>query len=309
MTLVQFFNIVEIRTKIVSVSTFTIAVLYTFYATGRFLLLNCLLMGAATLLVDMGTTAFNIFYDYWRGVDHSDHNREKEKVLVHEGVAPGAAFLAAAGLYTAAGILGAVLALLTGWEVLAAGGLSMAVGFFYTGGPKPISRTPMGELFAGGFLGTVLFLITWFVMAGHMEGIADFAPQAAAASLPSFFLIASILTVNNTCDIEGDAAAGRRTFSIIAGRRAGEAAVYILGLLGFGSGAVLGLTGVLPEAAVPAAAAAGLLSAPVYISMHRRGFTHATKGPSMEGISKVFILYTLAMWGALAAGIIMPGTA
>jgi len=41
--------------------------------------------------------------------------------------------------------------------------------------------------------------------------------------------------------------------------------------------------------------------------MHRRGFAQATKGPSMGSISKVFMLYTLAMWLSLGAGILAAG--
>ena len=305
MTLSQFSNIVVMRTKIISMSTFTIAVLYTVYTTGQFLLLHFILMGLATLLVDMGTTAFNIYFDYLRGVDQSEYTVDREKVLVHEGVSPAAALFTALSLFAAAAVLGLVIAFLTGWQVVAAGAVCMAVGFFYTGGPYPISRTPIGELFAGGFLGTVLFLITWFVMAGHLESVPDIGWEAVATSLPSFFLIASILTANNTGDIEGDTAAGRHTFSIMAGRKAGEVAVYILGVLGFGSAVALGLTGTSPAAVVPAAALAALLSFFEYRRMHRRGYTHETKGPTMGSITKIFMIYTLALWIGLAAGLIM----
>jgi len=304
MSLIQFFNIVEIRTKIVSMSTFSIAVLYTLYTYGRFYWLHFTLMLFATLMVDMGTTAFNIYFDYRRGVDHSDYNREKEKILVHEGVAPGAAFLTAAALFLAAGVTGLIITFLTGWQVAAAGAFCMGVGYFYTGGPYPISRTPFGELFAGGFLGTVLFLITCFVMAGYLPDIPDLSWSTASASLPSFFLIASILTVNNTCDIEGDTAAGRRTFSIIAGRKAGETSVYILGFLGFASAVFLGLRGTLPWTIIPFTSAAAGISILEYLGMHRRGYSHSTKGLSMNSISKVFILYTASMLIGLIIGLI-----
>ena len=299
MTLKQFFRIVEIRTKIVSVSTFSIAVLYSVYAAGSFSWLLLGLMAAAVLMVDMGTTAFNIYFDYLRGVDHADYQREKEKVLVYEGVAPGAAFLTGAGLFGGAAALGLIIAFLTGWQVAAAGALCMGVGFFYTGGPRPISTIPAGELFAGGFLGTALFLITFFVFTGQMGW------HALLASLPSFFLIASILTVNNTCDIEGDRASGRRTFSIVAGRRAGEIAVYVLGALGYGSVAALALAGGFPWWTAATIALAAVPARQEYRRMHRRRFIQATKGPSMGSISKIFALYTLAMWISLGLGIVL----
>ncbi len=332
MTLSQFLRIVEIRTKIVSLSTFSIAVLVTRYWTGSFDLLRLALMAVAVLLVDMGTTAFNIYYDYRRGVDRADFEREREKVLVYEGVAPGAAFLTATALFAGAGFFGLIIALLTGVEVLIAGGACMAVGYLYTGGPRPISRTPFGELFAGGFLGSALFLITWFVMAGYLPEYETLPSRALLGSLPSFFLIASILTVNNTCDIEGDREAGRRTFSIIFGKKAGEAAVYILGFLGFGTAICLGLTGggpfvergafaasstfveggvfsgggVFPPLTSVLVAVAAVPAWLEYRTLHRRGFSQATKGPSMASISKILMLYTLAMW--LSLGIAIAST-
>jgi len=305
MTLNQFFRIVEMRTKIISISTFSTAVLYTLFRTGYFNLLRFLLMAAAVLLVDMGTTAFNIYYDYRRGVDRADFEKEREKVLVYEGVPPGAALLTALALFAGAALFGLIIGLLTGLQVILAGALSMAVGYFYTGGPYPISRTPVGELFAGGFLGTVLFLITWFVMAGYLPDYPELPVEAVLASLPSLFLIASILTVNNTCDIEGDRIAGRRTFSILFGKKAGETLVFVLGFLGYGTAFVLGLPGVevFPALSPIMVAAASVPAVLEYRSLHRRGYSQATKGPSMGSISKIFILYTLAMWLSLGTGI------
>ncbi len=80
--------------------------------------------------------------------------------------------------------------------------------FFYTAGPKPVSSTPFGEIFAGGFLGTVLFLLVCFV---SNRKIYIFICSSFTSD---FFVIAQILTVNNTCDIKGDRAAGRKTLSI-----------------------------------------------------------------------------------------------
>ena len=67
------------------------------------------------------------------------------------------------------------------------------------------------------------------------------------AALPSFFWIAAILAVNNTCDIEGDRLAGRKTWSVITGQRVGELTVILLGLGAQISGILAGLYGYLPR--------------------------------------------------------------
>jgi 1,4-dihydroxy-2-naphthoate octaprenyltransferase len=169
------------------------------------------------------------------------------------------------------------------------------VGFLYNGGRHPISHTPFGELFAGGFLGSLLFLLTYFVEAGPPRG------GAWLASLPLLLLVASILTVNNTCDIEGDRAAGRRTLSIALGRGGGEALVYLLGGAAYAVTAVEIIVGTLPLlAGAPLAVSLGL-AAVDYRAMHRGGFSHETKGRCVRAITRVLAFYGIAL--ALSLGL------
>jgi len=84
MTFRQFFRIVEIRTKVVSISTFSLAVLYSAWRTGAVRLWETLICFVAVFLVDMGTTAFNS-YSFQAGRDAAP-NKEEDKVLLHERV-------------------------------------------------------------------------------------------------------------------------------------------------------------------------------------------------------------------------------
>ena len=288
MTPRQFFAIVEIRTKIVSVSTFLLASLYVYSRTGQLDPLRTILMFIATVLVDMGTTGFNTYFDFRRGVDNSAYNREENKVVVHEGVPWGWALVSSLSLFMLAVPFGITLAVLSGWPVVLIGAACMAVGFFYTGGPLPISRTPLGEVFAGGTLGTVLFVLVWYIQSGTPDG------RVLLASLPSTLMIAAILTTNNTCDIEGDRAAGRKTLSVLLGRAGGEAVLVSEVHAGFLMLCAAVLFGFAPFWAL---APILVILVPVsleLIAMHRRGFSHGTKEASMGGISKIFLLFTLA---------------
>jgi 1,4-dihydroxy-2-naphthoate polyprenyltransferase len=293
----QFLGVVEIRTKVVSVSTLVTATLYALCEHGSLDAWTLALTAPAVLLVDMGTTAFNTFYDYWRGVDDRARTVEPDKVLVTEGVPPLAALLVALACYFLAACLGIVLAFKVGAWVVAAGAACLAVGFLYNGGPKPISTTPFGELAAGGTLGTALFLIAYRLQAGELGA------RPLLASLPGTLFIASILTVNNTCDIEGDGLAGRRTLSILLGARPGGALAAALGAAAFGGTIALALAGFLPIACAPTAAAAALATLPLYARMLRRGFSHDTKAPNMKSILLAFEAWSLA----LAAGLALTG--
>lgn len=299
MTVRQFFHIVEMRTKAVSVSTFSLALLYSLWRFRTIRGREAVFCFAAVLLVDMGTTAFNTYYDFRRGVDSPATNRESDKVLVHQNVSPTAALIVALGCFASAGMLGLVLAIMSGFWILVLGGASLAAGFLYSGGPKPLSRTPFGELFAGGFLGTVLFIIVGRLVSGHFDMLL------VAASIPGLAIIASILAANNLCDIKGDKAAGRRTLPIVFGKKYGIAALYTGGLVAFGLPAVFAVLGIYPPWSALGAGIAAAIAFPEYRKMDRRGFTHETKGPTMGSILKIFVLWSLGMAGGFPAGMLL----
>lgn len=295
-TIRQFFMVVELRTKVISVSTYLLATLYALAIGIPVEPWLAVVLLFAVLCVDMGTTAFNSFYDYVRGVDNPLFTVEPDKVLVYAGVAPGHALLVSAALYFLAAVFGVIIAISVGWWVVFVGALCMLIGFLYNGGPLPISRTPAGELAAGGFLGTVLFLVIVVAHGGQANG------QAVLASLPSSLLIASVLTVNNTCDMVGDTAAGRRTLSVVIGRRGGAVVIYALGMGAFLIPVLAGVLDLLvrlpllppvePVGLLPLGLAlTGALS--IYRRMAHRGYSHATKPASMGSIIAVVVLFTV----------------
>jgi 1,4-dihydroxy-2-naphthoate polyprenyltransferase len=296
-TLKQFIGVVELRTKAVSVSTFAIALLYAAWRTRALRPIESVVCFFAVLLVDMGTTAFNSYFDFLRGVDAEATNREADKVLLHEGVGAGSALIVAFSCFAAAGCLGIVLAFLTGFWVIVVGAVCMAVAFLYSGGPQPLSATPFGELTAGGFLGTALFLIVVRVVSG----LTDW--NVLTASLPSAAIIGSILAANNRCDIEGDRAAGRKTLPIVLGPRWGEAALYLGGILAFGLPALFALVGGYPAWSALGSGAAAILAFAEYRKMASRGYGHATKGATMASILRIFLLWSLGMASGFAAGL------
>jgi len=68
MTFFHFLRIVEIRTKIVSVSSLLIGTAFVFYSRIPFDPTAFVLLVISVLAIDMGTTAFNTFFDYLSGV-------------------------------------------------------------------------------------------------------------------------------------------------------------------------------------------------------------------------------------------------
>ncbi len=283
----QFLRIVEIRTKIISMGTFACGTLFALYTQGSLTFGILALMAFATLFVDMGTTGFNTYFDYRNGTDREETNCEDDKVLVYQGVNPTLALLVSLLLFGVAGVLGLVLAYLTSWKLLVVGGICMGVGFVYTGGPWPISRTPFGELFAGFFLGTVLFLISYFVQTGSVT------TEALLASLPALVLVGMILSVNNSCDRISDAKAGRKTLTIMLGRWGTTFLLAVEALLVVALTLALYLMGIYPLPLFITLVPFFLFGAFECRAMVGRGFSNQTKQANMGSIARVYVVFSL----------------
>jgi 1,4-dihydroxy-2-naphthoate octaprenyltransferase len=190
-------------------------------------------------------------------------------------------------LYAVAVPLGLAIGARAGWGVVTIGAFCMVFAYFYSGGPRPISRTPVGEFFAGGLLGGVLVAVAAFVHTQRLD------VATILVGLPSSLVVAAILSTNNACDRIGDERAGRRTLAILLGPERAHWPIYALVAASFAAVAALGVLGVLPFAALlPMLLPAGL-AAKSLAAMKQRGWSHATKAPNMGGISLVFIVFTV----------------
>ncbi len=283
----QFAKIVDLRTKVISGGTLVAAFSYTIYHTQRVRILEALLMIVATLAIDMASTALNTYFDFQSGVDSADKGKEAQKVLVHETVAPASALVIALGLLALAGVLGLILVIRTSWLLLVVALISVAVGYTYTGGPFPIANTPFGELFAGGFLGSVLFGITLYT-----QGIV-LSTTSFLASLPLFLYIAMILSVNNVCDRVGDRQSGRRTLAILLPE---SLLPMLIALEGFGAyllAILFSLVGIYPTAMLWVQSVGLLLFTRSFIRAHRSGFVASNKGVQMGFATGGYLVLTL----------------
>lgn len=293
LTFADALKVVELRTKVVSTSSMLIGTLWAWVSGNVFDLGTAVLFALAGFFVDLGTAGFNSYFDFKRGVDTRESDVEGYKVLVQRPVNPKSALWIALFVFSVAGVLGLVLGARVGFDVVLVGAACMGVAFFYSGGPKPLSTTPLGELFAGGVMGLVLITLASYVQTGTV----DFG--AVLLGVPSTMLIACILTVNNTCDIDGDARAGRKTLSIVVGREKSRFLVDGLLAATWLSAFALVPLRVLPAWGLVPLAMSGVAAFKVSRGMHARGYSHATKGPSMGGISGIFVLYTVSVLAAL----------
>ncbi len=175
------------------------------------------------LLIQAGTNLHNDAVDFERGNDTAE--RVGPLRVTAAGWAPagdvrGAAF----GAFALAFALGIYLVSVGGWPILAVGLASLAAGWAYSGGPRPISHTPLGELFVWIFFGLNAVAGSHWLQSGRLSAAA----LLGGAALGS--LAAGVLMVNNYRDLEGDAKAGRRTLAAVlgpAGARSAYAAMML----------------------------------------------------------------------------------
>ena len=168
---------------------------------------------AAALLIQVGTNFANDYSDFHRGADHA--GRLGPVRVTQGGLLPPAAvrrgIVVAFGLAT---LLGAWLAWVGGWPIIAIGIASIIFGLAYTGGPWPFGYHGLGDVFVFVFFGVVAVTGTAYLQLGRWSIFA------LAASVPIGLLVTNILVVNNLRDLPTDREAGKRTLAV----RMGDAA-------------------------------------------------------------------------------------
>lgn len=179
-------------------------------ATGHLHAMLLLAMLVASTLIQAATNMFNEYFDYVRGLDTVD-SVGIAGAITQDGVRPKTILRIAVISLVLATLLGVYICALSSWWVAAVGALSMLIGYLYTGGPYPIAATPFGEIFAGGFMGSGIVLLSCFIQQKFVNG------YDVLVSIPSAILIGAILTANNIRDLEGDRNNGRRTLAILLG--------------------------------------------------------------------------------------------
>lgn len=170
------------------------------------LLVICVLMQSAV-------NTFNDYYDYVKGADSADDNVDPtDAVLVYNNVNPRAALALAVGFLAAAFLVGAYVIWIAGWIPLAIGAVGAVVVVLYSAGRTPLSYLPVGELVSGFVMGGLIPLACYQALTG------TFDLRALLWAVPTVLGVGLIMFTNNTCDVEKDVEAGRRTLSVLLGR-------------------------------------------------------------------------------------------
>lgn len=217
----RFLSYVEIKTKITSTFAFLLTIAYLLYMDRPIDWLRTMVFFFSMFLFDLTTTAINNYIDTKTNDQVLQFERRTALVIIYI-------------LFAASTALGLYLAYLTDIVVLLLGGLCFLTGVFYTYGPFPISRMPLGEVMSGLFYGLFIpFLLlyinmpegTYLTLGIGWESISlelKVMPiiSVILMAIPPMCTTANIMLANNTCDVERDVAVRRYTLPYYLGKKA-----------------------------------------------------------------------------------------
>jgi 1,4-dihydroxy-2-naphthoate octaprenyltransferase len=177
---------------------------------------------ACAVLIQIGTNLFNDANDGERGADGPD--RIGPVRITGSGLAkPKQVRRAAIACFVAALAAGVYLIVVGGIPILVIGLASLAAGYAYSSGPRPLSHGPFGEVYVIVFFGLVAVAGSYYLQMGQLP--------SGAVSLTGVAIgcyAAAVLLVNNLRDTVADLRAGRKT---LAGRLGKQAAQWLYGFL------------------------------------------------------------------------------
>ena len=223
-------ELVELRTKIASVIPFVVGLLYSIWTFGNFNAVNMVLFFIGMVCFDMATTVMNNLMDYVKAKNET--YRQEENIIGTSSLTVKQAAIIFGSLVGVATIIGIILVMRTNVILLFVGILCFVIGIFYTFGPIPISRMPLGEVLSGVTMGFGIFWIviflntpeTSFAWMGLEEGMLVVRLalldhfKVVLLSLPLVCTIANIMLSNNLCDLETDITNHRYTLVYYIGK-------------------------------------------------------------------------------------------
>ena len=165
------------------------------------------------LLIQIGTNLHNDAADFERGAD-TPQRLGPRRVSAEGWLEPGRVRRAAHLSFAGAFLSGIYLVWIGGWPIVVLGLLSLMAAYGYTGGPRPVAYTPLGELFVFLFFG--LAAVTGSVYRQTHQWSWNALLLGAAVGLPA----AAVLLINNYRDLDTDRSAGKHTLAVVLGRPA-----------------------------------------------------------------------------------------
>jgi 1,4-dihydroxy-2-naphthoate octaprenyltransferase len=167
----------------------------------------------AAVLLQSSVNTINDYFDFVKGTDLRENSDDpSDAVLLYNNIDPKRVLLLGA-FYMGAAVLSGLYPIYRGGAyTLLLGAVGCVVVIAYSAGKRPVSYLPLGELVSGVVMGALLTAAVFSAFTGRVD------PEIWFLSSPLVIGIGLIMMTNNTCDIEKDARAGRKTLPLLLGR-------------------------------------------------------------------------------------------
>lgn len=165
----------------------------------------------AALCIQIGTNLYNDAADFERGADN-EHRLGPKRATQHGLLSPHNIKQAALLSFSLAFVLGIYLSWIGGWPIVILGVSSIACGYAYTAGPKPIAYSASGELFVILFFGIFAVTGSYYLQTQIITSFSVLIGSAIGS------MAAAILLINNYRDLNSDRLAHKLTLVHYIGR-------------------------------------------------------------------------------------------
>lgn len=210
---------------------------------GVFVWWKFLLSLLGVMLLQTAANLINEYSDYVRGSDElkvaGQSMTLKNKLLSATEIRNGAILSTLAG-----SLVGLFLLSQSGPWLWAIGIGGVLIAITYTAGPFPLAYHGLGEVAAGVFMGPMIVLGAYYVMAPTIS--AEKGLELSLLAFPVMFTTAAILHANNIRDIDADRAANKRTLAVRFGIEIARLEYKVLLIAAYVSQVLLILVGWMP---------------------------------------------------------------
>lgn len=206
---------------------------------GVFDLVRFVLSLVAALFLQVAANLINEYFDFKRGAD--EHKTAGQGMIIKNAVLTPRDVLLGAIVTVLAGVLIGLFLLFQSGPLLFWIGLGgVLVVITYTAGPFPLAYNGLGEIAVFLFMGPLMVLGAYYVMA------REFAWLPVIAAIPLGFMVAAIMHANNIRDLDADRAVNKRTLAVKLGRQNARIEYIVLVAGAYLSVALLVLLGIIP---------------------------------------------------------------
>lgn len=194
------------------------------FAYGSFVWKAALLCALFASLMQIAANFINDLFDFLKGSDREDR-LGPERACAQGWITPPAMRKGILFTVLLACLCGLMLISFGGWKLIFIGIACVALAFFYTTGPYPLSYYGWGDALVILCFGFIPVCGTFYVQA------LTLTPEVWVAALSCGLVVDTLLVVNNYRDREADKKSGKRTLVVRFGEGFGRYLYLALGYL------------------------------------------------------------------------------